>query len=332
MSDSSISNVTSRPVYSNSNTNSVNEAKTNTEGNTAKTASNSSLPIVRDSAEGVSVNKLMPSGSLQSLDPKLVETLKSYGVIINADNLKLVAALMKNMPGKVSASDLLGMLLSRKVPTENAELLGKYVNGTINFSALFSNLSEDMLNELRASWNTGKMLEKLQQLVKLGSTAERSSENLELAKDVVENLGLQELLSNMPDANNDGSIYFQWPIFWNGQELPDCLEGEAFFPNKNNQKEGFCLRILVTPPNLGQTEISLTTKEKELYVHFGVNEKLMDAFRSIFNTIRENILAAGDYESVQFTIGRNREHRNFFSREAKLPNAPQRNTYIDFKA
>ena len=332
MSDSSISNVTSRPVYSNSNTNSVNEAKTNSDGNTAKTASNTSLPIVRDSAEGVSVNKLMPSGSLQSLDPKLVETLKSYGVIINADNLKLVAALMKNMPGKVSAGDLLGMLLSRKVPTENAELLGKYVNGTINFSALFSNLSEDMLNELRASWNTGKMLEKLQQLVKFGNSAERSSENLELAKDVVENLGLQELLSNMPDANNDGSIYFQWPIFWNGQELPDCLEGEAFFPNKNNQKEGFCLRILVTPPNLGQTEISLTTKGKELYVHFGVNERLMDSFRSIFAPIRENILALGDYESVQFTIGRNREHRNFFSRETKLPNAPQRNTYIDFKA
>ena len=332
MSDSSISNVTSRPVYSTSNTSSVNEAKTNTDGNTAKTASNTSLPIVRDSAEGVSVNKLMPSSQLQSLDPKLVETLKSYGVIINADNLKLVAALMKNMPGKVSAGDLLGMLLSRKVPTENAELLGKYVNGTINFSALFSNLSEDMLNELRASWNTGKMLEKLQQLVKFGNSAERSSENLELAKDVVENLGLQELLSNMPDANNDGSIYFQWPIFWNGQELPDCLEGEAFFPNKNNQKEGFCLRILVTPPNLGQTEISLTTKGKELYVHFGVNERLMDSFRSIFAPIRGNILALGDYESVQYTIGRNREHRNFFSRETKLPNAPQRNTYIDFKA
>ena len=92
------------------------------------------------------------------------------------------------------------------------------------------------------------------------------------------------------------------------------------------------MRILVTPPNLGQTEISLTTKGKELYVHFGVNEKLMDSFRSIFATIRENILALGDYESVQFTIGRNREHRNFFSRESKLPNAVQRNSYIDFKA
>ena len=332
MSDSSISSVTSRPVYSNSNSSSVNEAKTNTDGNTSKTVSNSSLPIVKDSAEGVSVNKLMPSAQLQSLDPKLVETLKSYGVIINADNLKLVAALMKNMPGKVSAGDLLGMLLSRKVPVENTDLLGKYVNGTINFSALFSNLSEDLLNELRASWNTGQMLEKLQQLVKLGNNTERSGENLELAKEVVENLGLQELLTNIPDANNDGSIYFQWPIFWNNQDLPDCLEGEAFFPNKNNQKEGFCLRILVTPPNLGQTEISLTTKDKELYVHFGVNEKMMDAFRSIFNNIRENILAAGDYTSVQFTVGRNREHRNFFSRESKLPNAPKRNTYIDFKA
>ena len=76
MSDSSISNLSSRPIYSNSSANSVNETKTNTDGNTAKTASNSSLPIVRDSAEVVSVNKLMPSGSLQSLDPKLVDTLK----------------------------------------------------------------------------------------------------------------------------------------------------------------------------------------------------------------------------------------------------------------
>jgi hypothetical protein len=332
MSDSSISNVSARPVYSNSNANSVNEAKTNTDANTAKTASNNSLPIVRDNAEGVTSNKVVQDGNLPNLDSKTLLTLKSYGVTLNPENLKLIAAIIKNMPGKVNMGDLLGLLISKKLPIENSELLSKYISGDIKFSALFANLSEEALNELRASWNTGKMLEKLENLVKLGNSVSNAVENSELAEEVAENLALQELFSNLPDANNDGNIYFQWPIFWNGQELPDCLEGEAFFPNKNNQKEGFCLRILVTPPNLGQTEISLTTKGKELYVHFGVNEKLMDSFRSIFTPIRENILALGDYESVQFTIGRNREHRNFFSREAKMPNASQRNTYIDFKA
>ena len=332
MSDSSISNVSAKPVYTNSNTNSVNEAKTNTEGNTAKTNSNNSLPIVRDNAEGVTSNKVVQDGNLPNLDAKTLSTLKSYGVNLNPENLKLIAAIMKNMPGKVNMGDLLGLLISKKLPVENSELLSKYISGDINFSALFANLSEEALNELRASWNTGKMLEKLENLVKLGNSVSNLQGNSELAEEVAENFALQELFSNLPDANNDGNIYFQWPIFWNGQELPDCLEGEAFFPNKNNQKEGFCLRILVSPPNLGQTEISLTTRGKELYVHFGVNEKLMDTFRSIFNQTRERILALGDYESVQFTIGRNREHRNFFSREAKLPNSPQRNTYIDFKA
>lgn len=332
MSDSSISNVSARPVYTNSNTNSVNEAKTNTEGKTAKSESSQSLPIVKDNAEGVTSNKVVVDGNLPNLDAKTLSTLKSYGVNLNPENLKLIAAIMKNMPGKVNMGDLLGLLISKKLPVENSELLSKYISGEINFSALFANLNEEALNELRASWNTGKMLEKIQNLIKLGNSAANSAQNSELAEEAAENLALQELFSNLPDANNDGNIYFQWPIFWNGQELPDCLEGEAFFPNKNNQKEGFCLRILVTPPNLGQTEISLTTKGKELYVHFGVNEKLMDTFRSIFNETRERILALGDYESVQFTIGRNREHRNFFSRESKLPNAPQRNSYIDFKA
>ena len=332
MSDSSISNVSARPVYSNSNTNLVNEPKTNSEANTAKTASNNSLPIVRDNAEGVTSNKVIQDGNLPNLDAKTISTLKSYGVTINPENLKLIATIIKNMPGKVNIGDLLGLLISKKMPLENSELLNKYINGDIKFSAIFAGLSEEALNELRASWNTGKLLEKLENLVKLGNSVSNAIENSELAEEITENLALQELFSTLPDANNDGNIYFQWPIFWNNQELPDCLEGEAFFPNKNNQKEGFCLRILVTPPNLGQTEISLTTRGKELYVHFGVNEKFIDSFRSIFAPIRENILALGDYESVQFTIGRNREYRNFFSRETKLINTSPRNSFIDFKA
>ncbi len=342
MSDSSISNIStsnSGTIYSNQNTNSAKEAKTNasTESATKNVSEESKTPaLIKDNAEGVSSNKVLQENDLPKLDLKTVNTLKSYGVTINPENLKLIAAIMKNMPGKVNMGDLLGLLISKKIPLQNADMVGKYINGSINFSALFANLSDEALNELRASWNTGKLLEKLQNLVKLANTATsaaRATENKELAKEVVDNLRLQELFSQLPDANNDGNIYFQWPVFWGNQDLPDCLEGEAFFPNKDSPKEGFCLRILVNPPNLGQTEISLITREKELYVHFGVDERFIDTFRTIFNPIRENILALGNYTSVHFTISKGREHRNFFSHETKTEmKNTQRNSKIDFKA
>ena len=77
MSDSSISNVSARPVYTNSNTNSVNEAKTNTEGKTAKSESSQSLPIVKDNAEGVTQIKLWQMGICQTLMLKPYQPLKA---------------------------------------------------------------------------------------------------------------------------------------------------------------------------------------------------------------------------------------------------------------
>lgn len=340
MSDSSISNIsniTSNNVYSNQSPNSTNETKaksTSTDNSSTKNLSETSnKTTIKDNAEGISSEKVIKDSDLPKLDSKTINTLKSYGVTINPENLKLIAAIMKNMPGKVNMGDLLGLLISKKMPLESAETLEKYINGSINFSTLLSNLSEEALNELRNSWNTGKLLEKLEQLIKLGNSTAQAKENKELAEEVVDNLRLQELFSHLPDANSDGNIYFQWPVFWSNQDLPDCLEGEAFFPNKNNPKEGFCLRILVNPPNLGQTEISLITREKELYVHFGVDERFIDTFKSIFAPIRERILALGNYTSVHFTISKGREHRNFFSHEPKNTTENYKKTSnIDFKA
>lgn len=287
--------------------------------------------IVKDNAEGVSVNKLLQGSEVNNLDSKTISTLKSYGVTINTDSLKLIAAIMKNMPGKVSVGDLLGLMISRKISADQAGLVSKYANKTINFEALFSHLSQEALNELKSSWNAGKVLEKLESLVKLTSNAAQNKENSKLAEEIVDNLKLQELFSILPDANEDGSIYFQWPIYWDGQDVPDCLEGEAFVPYDKDQKDSFCLRILVNPPSLGQTEISLTTRGKELYVYFGVDANLKDSFKTIFPAIRENILAQGDFTSVQFTVGTARLHNNFFSRENRAA-APARVPMIDLKA
>lgn len=335
MSDSLIYNnlnVSSRIASQNQPTEAKNASAGKASTSNASTGTASSPYIVKDNADGVSVNKLFQGSEVSNLDPKTISTLKSYGVTINTDSLKLIAAIMKNMPGKVSVGDLLGLMVSRKISADQAGLVSKYANGTINFSALFANLSQEALIELKNSWSAGKVLEKLEGLVKLSTNTAQTKENSKLAEEIIDNMKLQELFSILPDAKEDGSIYFQWPIYWDGQDIPDCLEGEAFVPYDKDRKDSFSLRILINPPSLGQTEISLTTHGKELYVYFGVDATLKDTFKTIFPAIRDNILAQGDFTSVQFTVGTARQHNNFFSKENRVA-APARTTsMIDLKA
>ena len=335
---SNLSNIAARNDFANSKTDSTksNNLKSSNDSsskNISSTSESSKTSSISDNAEGVTTDKVLSDGEAPKLDYKTVTSIKSYGVPITAENLKAIATLMKNIPAKALIADLVGLMISKKIPTENADIIEKYLNGKLNFSSLFANLSKETLDELRKSWNSGKLIEKLEQLVKQGKDSSTIAEKKELSEDVVDNLRLQELLSNKTDDNN-GNMYFQWPIFWNNQDLPDCLEGEAFFPDKNNPKEGFSLRILVTPPNLGKTEISLTTKEKDLFVHFGVDIKVMDSFRSIFNNLRQSILASGDYKSVHFSVGKIRNLNNFFSTKSENYSnySPTTNSSIDFKA
>lgn len=336
MSDSSISNNLNTSIRSASDYSSVtnkNISNGTETGSASKSANTQSQTTISDNADGVSSNKLFQDSDISGLDSKVVSTLKSYGVIINPDNLKLIAAIMKNLPGKVNVGDLLGLLISKKLPVEQAGLVQKYAEGQINLASLFAEIDADTAGELRNAWSSGKLLEKLTALLK--STSELSTgtnDKAKLAEKLVDNFQLQELFSKLPEANSDGNIYFQWPIFWNNQDLPDCLEGEAYIPNgENGGKDSFCLRILINPPKLGQVEIALTTREKELYVHFGVDEDLKDFFKTAFSSIRERILEAGNYTSVQFSISNVRLHKNFFSKEEKRF-APLTYSKIDFKA
>ena len=324
---------TSTPTNGENTTNEAANDKTATSNNSSsKVAQNQTNTIIKDNADGVSVNKILPGTENQSLDPKMVSTLKSYGVMISPDNLKLIAALMKNMPGSVSSGDLIGLLISRKIPVEQSGLISKYIDGKINFTALFSNLDKGALEDLKQAWSGGKLLEKVQQLLKSASENLSTTGKSSLAEEITDNLRLQELLTILPEADTEGNIYFQWPIFWGNQDIPDCLEGEAFVPSGKDKKDTFCMRVLIEPPNLGKVEIALNAHKRELHVHFGVEDQLKDVFRGIFAPIREKILATGDYDSVSFSVSNVRLHKNFFSREEKPQVINYGGSRIDFKA
>ena len=280
----------------------------------------------------LTLNNQTPASEAPNIDSETLSALKNYGVSITPETLRLIPEIMKNLSGKLSNGDLLGLLLSRKIDAGNADLVRQYANKTLNFSTLLANLSSDLSLQLKNSWNIGQVLEKLKHLVKSADNSTQNEENKKLAEDVIDNLRMQELFSVLPAPEEDGSIYFQWPVYWDGQEVPDCLEGEAFVPFDKGQKDSFGLRVLVNPPSLGQIEIALTTNKKNLFVYFGVDEELKEVFRKSFGCIRDSILALGNFQSVQFTVGTAKLHKNFFSAENKEAFNANMVSRIDFKA
>lgn len=301
------------------------------ENKTAPVSTSAPQKANTTNSDEVTLNNHLSESETVTIKPEIAATLKKYGVVLTSENLKLIAAMGKNSPSLLKNGDLLGLMLARKVDGAAALLAEKYADKSLNFSSLFANLSEETMTALKESWNTGKVLEKLKELVSAAKDFPQNKENLKLAEDVVDNLKMQEIFSILPEPREDGSIYFQWPIFWEGQETPDCLEGEAFVPFDKEQKDSFCLRILVNPPNLGQIEVALTTNKKNLFVYFGVDEELKEIFKSSFGVIRERILAEGNFVSVQFNVGTAKLHKNFFSSEERSNRARQTSS-IDFKA
>ena len=114
--------------------------------------------------------------------------------------------------------------------------------------------------------------------------------------------------------------------------LPESQMDRFMMRELKGQKDSFGLRVLVNPPSLGQIEIALTTNKKNLFVYFGVDEELKEVFRKSFGCIRDSILALGNFQSVQFTVGTAKLHKNFFSAENKEAFNANMVSKIDFKA
>lgn len=300
-------------------------------GRLAATAGGFSI-IAADNSEGVSAEKLLQNAGLHESGPQLTAAFKSYGVPVTSENLQLAAELIKQLPQGAGSPELIALLIARKLPAGAAPLLLDYLNGKIKFAALFASLEKSSQASLQTSWGQGKLMDALLAIIRDGQ-AGGSSKVRQLAgklEDWVAGLKLQEVFSTPPDGSNEGRIYFQWPIFWHGQDVPDTLEGEAFVPAGSDKEQGFSLRLLVNPPALGQVEVALNQQQRSLWVHFGVAEPMITSFTGIFSTIRDRLLASGDYDQIRLTIGKVRLLNNFFS--TRPESAPQKMTpHIDLK-
>lgn len=235
----------------------------------------------------------------------LAQTLRRHGIPLTDDWFRRAREMMLKLgtgTGDRAALDALALMLRFKVPDSGFALLRAYVKGSMRFAEVMAKLGSGEAEALKSSWNSGRVLEHLIDLIgKSGESPKGLS--TEFPASLVDNLVLQELLSNAPQAGEEGRIYFQWPIYWEGQELPDTLEGESFVPPKGREDQGYSLRILVHPPTLGDMEIALHRLESNLWVHFSASSPdsraaLADMFPSLQTRLKDL-----SWASVKLTVG-----------------------------
>ncbi|HMM60494.1 MAG TPA: hypothetical protein PKC25_10245, partial [Candidatus Rifleibacterium sp.] len=72
--------------------------------------------IAADNSAGVSAEKLLQNAGLHENGPQLAAAMKSYGVPVNAENLRLAAELLKQLPRNAANPELVALLLARTLP------------------------------------------------------------------------------------------------------------------------------------------------------------------------------------------------------------------------
>ncbi len=289
--------------------------------------------IVSDNATGVSAEKLLQNAGIHESTAELASALKEFGVPVTPQNLETAAQLLAGLPSGTADKinvQLVAIMLLRRLDGSAIDHLRSYLKGELNFARLFSGLNSDVLQNLRQSWGEGKLILLLQQLLakKVPDIKSETAVFEKMVDGLTENLQLQHILSTSHDYGDEARLYFQWPMFWDGQDLPDTLEGEAFVPARK-EGEGFSLRIMINPPALGKMEVSMHELKRNLWVHFAVAETSLDIVVSMFDNLREALVRQG-FASVRLTLGQNRLLDNFFA-HAEPPEKIDKAPIIDLR-
>jgi hypothetical protein len=295
--------------------------------------------IVSSSADSevvVSATKVLSQAGLENnqTHESLVNVLREYGIQLSSENLHKAVAAASSLPGfstdKLNLSTIVLVLL-KDLPVGNSELVREYISGNFEFAKLFAKMPPELAAALKKGWESGQLLPKLQQILSdKGSLQFFTAEN-ESIEEFAAALRLQEMLSEQAAAQKENRVYFQWPLFWSDQNQPDTLEGEAFFDDTPEDKQGFCLRVLVRPPNLGPVEVALNSIEHKLWVHFGTQPEFLDDVRAFFPVLQGILLAQG-FAEVRLTAARIRDLENFFVSRPKHETLAPGNEKIDVRA
>ncbi|HEY9069117.1 MAG TPA: hypothetical protein VIV61_02615 [Candidatus Ozemobacteraceae bacterium] len=234
----------------------------------------------------------------------LTQTLRKHGIPLTEDWFRRAREMMLRLgvgAGDKAGLDALVLLMRFRSAESGFPLLKEYVNGNLRFGALFEALGRADIELLRQGWGAGRLVGRLLELVT--QPRDQGTSAPELPAAMADNLALQELLSQPPQAGEEGRVYFQWPLFWDGQDAPDTLEGEAFVPPKGQEEQGYSLRILVHPPTLGSLEVAVHRLESQLWIHFSsASAESRKALGSIFPALQARLKELS-WASVKLTLG-----------------------------
>jgi hypothetical protein len=257
----------------------------------------------------------------------LLEVLRKLGMPLSPDLLSKARELFQGLKAELKPADLnaLGLILMRNLPKSAFPLLRDYFAGRMTLGAALAKLSPEILAQLRANWSSGNLWDLLAKLSQeKPPTVFGDNPAGQLSQEVTDNLAFQELLSTQPQGKTEGTLYFQWPMFWSGQELPDTLEGEAFYEPDSGDPEnrGFSLRLLASPPRLGPMEIGFHRLKQHLWVHFGAErEDSRRALVGMFDGLRPTLENQG-WQNIKLTVGTKPHREAFLSPAESEPTSP----------
>lgn len=290
------------------------QVDTDLKGNAALAKSLAQKGGASQSSLQVSPERLLAESGIEKNETslQLIETMREFGVPLNSENLGKAVAAAAAMPSFAlnrAALSAVVLLLLKRLPVADAGLIHDYLSGKLKFAGLFarSELLRSLLPPESAS--LAEVLQKLQQMLSQRGRVNLPGGTGESIDDLSANLYLQELLSSQGGEGQENRLYFQWPLFWSEQSLPDTLEGEASFAGGGRQ--GFCLRLLLNPPTLGQIEVAMNCLDNALWVHFGVATEVIDEVQALFPGLQGRLEASG-FAQVRLTIGKIREIESFF--------------------
>jgi hypothetical protein len=282
------------------------------------------------SAEGwLTRNRLSPD----QVNQDLIKAFQTFRFPITPELLSQARELFERLglSGEPAEMETLALMMMRKLPASIFPLLKQYVQGGMRLGDLLARLSPEERALMSAEWSMGRLWEKLGEFLQGKETAGFTPGlRAGLSAEVLANIALQESLTNPSLPDQEGHFYFQWPIFWSQSDVPDTLEGEAYFAHSDRDEPGFSMRLLVSPPRLGPLEVGLHRVQQSLWVHFGAEKtSARPALQSMFPGLIE-ALKALDWNAVKLTLG-TKSVRNHFLAPAPISGREEPETRLDVR-
>lgn len=317
-------------------TNSQPDSSINNEKNEVsndKVANSNPATVTNESLQEEATSKFLKQNGFEpnEQNKQLVNIFSKFGLTANKETIANAIKLLSKMTGSNLDMNSATLLLAKGLEADKLGLISKYFSGDLKFDTLFKLLNNNQANQLKSAFFKGEFANKLLELIAGDQTSSGSDTKVRssIADNFSENLSFQNLLSSQNTEQTDNKFYFQWPFFWNNSDEPDTLEGEVFVADEE-EKKGFSIRLMMSPPSLGNMEISMNRLEEKLWVHFAAEEKNGRQLLSTILVPLKNKLSELGWSQTRVTTGPLNRTNGFFSK-SEVVTSEQNQPGVDIK-